>query len=256
MNIKKYFTNLTLELESLKDRVRDYIDDAHWLSDGEWKESVIRTILRRHLPSNIGVGRGFVVNVDQCSTQIDVLLYDKSKPVLFQDGDFLVITRDAARGAIEVKTKIRTRKDLEDAINKLSDIALLIDPEPGSNYYKERFFGLFSYEPLGFNTSEVLNSVQQCVGGQYQRIVNCISLGKDYFIRFWPSDPKSSAGFHNYDKWHSYNLQNKAPAYFVHNVIDHLCPQWANENIDIWYPEEGKEDHKLSEIHLSSSCTE
>jgi hypothetical protein len=162
MDIEEYFTNLTKELESLKDRVRHYIDDSHWLSE----------------------------------------------------------------------------------------IAQLIDPEPGSNYYKERFFGLFSYEQPGFNTDNVLEYVQDCVNGQYQRIVNCILLGKDYFVRFWSTNPKSSAGFHDYDKWHLYELKNKASAYFIHNVIDHLCPQWSNENINVWFPEDGKEDHKLSEISL------
>jgi hypothetical protein len=83
MDIENYFKNLTTELESLKDRVRLYIGDAHWQSDGEWKESVIRTILKRHLPKNIGVGSGFIVNVEQTTTQIDILLYDNSKPILF-----------------------------------------------------------------------------------------------------------------------------------------------------------------------------
>jgi hypothetical protein len=251
MNIEKYFKDLTKELEALKNRVRHYIDDRHWLSDGEWKESVIRTILRRHLPSNIGVGRGYVVSTEQSSTQIDVLLYDKTKPILFQDGDFIIITRDAVRGVIEVKTIIERPGKLKDAINKLSEIAQLIDPEPGCNYYKERFFGLFSYESPSFNTDNVLKTVQDCVNGQSQRIVNCISLGQDYFVRYWSTDPNSSAGFHGYNKWHSYQLENKAPAYFIHNVVDHLCPQWSNENINVWFPEDGKENHKLSEIHLS-----
>lgn len=107
MNIENYFKNLTIELESLKDRVRLYIEDAHWQSDGEWKESVLRTTLKRHLPKNVGVGRGFIVNFEQATTQIDILLYDNSKPILFQDGDFIIITPDSAKGVIEVKTKIK-----------------------------------------------------------------------------------------------------------------------------------------------------
>lgn len=249
MNIEKYFINLTKELESLKDRVRHYIDDSHWLSDGEWKESVIRTILRRHLPSNIGVGRGFVVSTEQSSTQIDVLLYDKSKPILFQDGDFIIITRDTVRGIIEVKTKIRQKKDLEKAINKLSDIVQFINPTLASHNIEQQFFGLFSYEKPNFNVNEVLGTIQDCVKGQDQRIANCISLGKDYFARFWHYEP-DTPGLYSYDTWHDYQLKNKAPAYFIHNVIDHLCPQWADENIKVWYPEDGKENYKLSEMHL------
>ena len=243
MNIEKYFRNLTSEIESLKDRVRLYIDDAHWQSDGEWKESVLRTILKRHLPKNIGVGRGFVVNVDKATTQIDILLYDNSKPILFQDGDFIIITPDAAKGAIEVKTKLWQQADLSKAINKLSDIAQFINP--ASSYGKDQFFGLFSYEETLFNTDSVLGILQDCVNGQNQRIVHCISLGLNYFVRYWPESL-----FGQFPKWHSYQLGNKAPAYFVHNVIDHLCPKWASDNNNVWYPENGKENYKISEIAL------
>lgn len=250
MNIEKYFKDLTKELESLKDRVRQYVDGPNWLSDGEWKESVIRTILRRHLPSNIGVGRGYVVSTEQSSTQIDVLLYDKSKPILFQDGDFIIITRDTVRGVIEVKTKIERLGKLKDAINKLSDIVQFINPTLASHNIKKQFFGLFSYETPDFDTDNVLTAVQDCVKSQHRRLVNCISLGMHYFARFWHYEP-DTPGLYSYDTWHDYQLKNKAPAYFIHNVIDHLCPQWADENIKVWYPEDGKENYKLSEMHLS-----
>jgi hypothetical protein len=242
MNIENYFKNLTLELESLKDRVRLYIEDAHWQSDGEWKESVLRTILRRHLPKNIGIGRGFIVNVDQASTQIDILLYDNSKPILFQDGDFIIITPDAAKGVIEVKTKFWQQDDLRDAINKISEISQFINP---TSYGKDQFFGLFAYEDSSFSTDSVLGILQECVNGQKQRIVNCISFGKNYFVRYWPSPPLGQL-----PKWNSYQLENKASAYFVHNVIDHLCPKWVSDNINVWYPENGKENYIIDEINL------
>lgn len=41
-----HFKSLALELNALKDRVRNFIDDAHWLTDGEWKEAVLRAMLR------------------------------------------------------------------------------------------------------------------------------------------------------------------------------------------------------------------
>lgn len=246
MDIEEYFKNLTNEILALKNRVRDYIDDAHWLSDGEWKESVIRTILKRYLPNNIGVGRGFILNFERASTQIDVLLYDKFKPILFQDGDFIITTPDATLGAIEVKTSIRQKNDLRDTLRKMSDVSEFILPV--APYKEKHFFGLFTYEePDSSYSNEVLDILQDCVNGQRQRIINCICLGKNHFVRFWPGPPDDISGS---NKWHSYQLGNKAPAYFIHNVIDHLCPQWANENKDVWYPESGKENHKISEIFL------
>ncbi len=244
MNIANYFKSLTAELESLKDRVRLYIEDAHWQSDGEWKESVLRTILKRHLPNNIGVGRGFIVNVEQATTQIDILLYDTSKPILFQDGDFIIITPDAAKGIIEVKKILRNKSDLRDAMNKICENAQFINP--GSNYGKNQFFGLFSYEESSFDTNSILEIVQDCVNGKPQRVVNCISLGKNYFVRYWPKPLNGS----RFAAWYAYHIENQAPAYFIHNVVDHLCPQWASENNDIWYPEDRKENFKIGEIDL------
>src|SRR3990172_956635 len=123
MNNDKYFQSLTLELNSLKDRVRNFIGDHHWLTDGEWKESVLRTVLRRHLPQSIGLGKGFVLKQNgEPSTQIDILLYDVSKPILYREGDLVIVSPDAAIGAIEVKTKLRNA-EIGEAFNKLADIA-------------------------------------------------------------------------------------------------------------------------------------
>ena len=57
MNVQSYFKSLSEELHSLKDRVRNLMDTPHWLTDGEWKESVIRYFLKRNLPRTVDVGR-------------------------------------------------------------------------------------------------------------------------------------------------------------------------------------------------------
>ncbi|MFZ5994664.1 MAG: DUF6602 domain-containing protein [Thermodesulfobacteriota bacterium] len=247
MDAENYFKDLTNELEALKSRVRHYIHDAHWLSDGEWKESVLRTVLRRHLPGSIGVGRGFIINAEASSTQIDILLYDNTKPILFRDGDFVIITPDAAKGVIEVKTKLWKSDDLRKAINTVSEIAVLVNP--AGSYGKNQFYGLFSYEEADFTTDTVLDIIQECVGGQPIRVINCASFGKDIFVRYWPGPPDSPFNSGHY-KWHAYRLENKAPAYFIHNVIDHLYPEWAGQNNEVWYPETGKENYIIAERFL------
>ncbi len=246
MDVSQYFVSLTEELSALKNRVRHYIDDAGWLADGEWKESVLRSILRRHLPNNIGVGRGYVISSVSASTQIDVLLYDKTKPILFQDGEFVIVTPDTAKGAIEVKTRIEQHR-LGDALKKICDVAELIHQDALN---RPRFFGLFSYEdepPL--NIEYVLETLRSVVGGNEKRLIHCLSFGTLNFIRFWHFHP--ALPHRPTNKWHAYRLAQKAPAYFVHNVIDHLNPEWANNNNDIWYPAKTKEPDKIAEIALS-----
>jgi hypothetical protein len=78
MEIEKYLRSLTEETSALKNLVRYLIEDTHWQTDGEWKESVVRQILRRYLPASVTVCRGFVVTADRSSKQLDVLICDSS----------------------------------------------------------------------------------------------------------------------------------------------------------------------------------
>src|SRR3990172_3909969 len=106
MDTEAHYRSLAAEIEALKNRVRNFIAKSHWQTDGEWKESVLRAIIQRHLPSDVGVGRGFVIKPSASSSQIDVLLYDTSKPLLYRDGDLVFVTVDAVRGIVEVKSKL------------------------------------------------------------------------------------------------------------------------------------------------------
>ena len=45
MDTKAYFESLTAELVAVKDRIRNLIGGRYWPGDGQWKESVIRSVL-------------------------------------------------------------------------------------------------------------------------------------------------------------------------------------------------------------------
>ena len=55
----KYHLSVTEELYSVKDRIRNLV--THWGVDGESKEVALRSVMRRHLPQSVIVGRGFFV---------------------------------------------------------------------------------------------------------------------------------------------------------------------------------------------------
>ena len=120
-----YLPSLSQELNALKNRVRSFIASNHSLTDGEWKESVLRTFLRRHLPINAEVGRGFVINSEGASRQIDVLIYDSNFLMLFRDGDLVFVTPDAVLGIVEVKTSL-DNSGLKKAIETLSSNSELV----------------------------------------------------------------------------------------------------------------------------------
>ena len=80
MNIELHYRSLTVELESLKDRVRNFIDSGYWPTVGEWKESVLRSILAKRLPETVRIERGFVLTRGGATTQCDVLCTRQTPP--------------------------------------------------------------------------------------------------------------------------------------------------------------------------------
>ena len=122
MKIEEYFRSLSDECDTLKNRVRMLIERNHWPTDGEWKESVLRSMIRRSAPESVTVGRGFVVDHDRCSTQIDVLVYDNNLPVLYKEGDLVFITPASCRAIVEVKSRLNIT-DFKTAAKRLADDA-------------------------------------------------------------------------------------------------------------------------------------
>lgn len=243
MDEPNYFNSFSLELEALKNRVRQFIKDHHWLTDGEWKEGVLRNFLRRNLPSTVDVGRGFVITDSGCSGQLDVLIFDKSKLVLFRDGDLVFITPDAVEGIIEVKSSIDTsifRKACEQLI-KTSELIL---QHSSRNRTYNKFFSIFSYENRIKDDTKYLEILAE-LSTNPNPLIHFCCLSADTFIRYWFYNSQTPRK-NNY--WHSYKLQDMAYGYFLHNVVEALCPQSVNNNESMWYPIEGKEIHKTGEI--------
>ena len=219
MNPIEYFRDLSKELKVVQNRIRNFIGDAHWPSDGAWKESVLRSVLRRYLPPSYTVGSGFVLTADGISTQIDIIICDDSAPILFRDGDFVIATADCVRAVVEVKTSLPA-SSLNPALAKLNDVAELlrrrcVHPRP--------FLGLFSYEAMRAEPAAVLRSLKQTNGSTSAYEICALCFGDSQFYRYWEFDPRLESR-QPYDSWHAYMLPEIAPGYFIHNLVEHLFP--------------------------------
>ena len=245
MDMAAYFESLTNELSSMKDRIRNFIGNRHWQTDGEWKESILRSILRRYLPKTTDIGKGFIITKDGPSTQIDILIYDTTKPVLFRDGDFVLVTPDATLGVIEIKTRVG-RQELPGVLRKIDEIAKLHKKQPT---VAMPFFGLYSYEDAGFDYQFCLETLREVFCGFAVTPIHILSFGESKFIRFWECDPVNHSTPIN--RWHAYDLDGKAPAYFLHNVIAYTCRQSVEENDNLWFPKEGKEPRLVESIGMN-----
>jgi len=138
---KEFQKSITKELDTIKNRVRNLIGSSHWGEEGRYKEAILRNVIKRFLPSNLSIGTGFVIKKNngntQISSQIDIIIYDSTIPVLFSEGDFVITTYKNVKGIIEVKTKIRNNQ-LQEIIQKAETNGKLIG--------KKIFNGIFSYE--------------------------------------------------------------------------------------------------------------
>jgi hypothetical protein len=243
MDVTSYFKSLSAELEAMKNRVRQFISDQHWLTDGEWKEGVLRNILRRNLPSTVDVGRGFIVTDGGVSRQIDVLIFDTSKPLLFRDGDLVFVTADAVEGVIEVKSSVnpRTFRAACQRLVETSELVLHCSPRHGT-YHK--FFSVFSYENEIADDGRYLEVLFD-LSNEPNRLLHFFCLSKDLLIRFWEENPDNPQRL--YYRWHSYHLAGIAPGYFIHNVVQAVCPHSVGENEALWFPIDGKERYRIGE---------
>jgi hypothetical protein len=231
-NYIEYHKSLTDELHALKNRIRNLCE--HWLTDGEYKEAALRTMLRRHLPNTFIVGRGFIVTARHSSPQIDLLIVDGNKPTLFRDGDLMFVTPDCVRAVIEVKTSLPSSTDVKDCAIKLSDVGKLCCENGG----KPPWLGIFDYEGTLQNSNLLLDAVE--VAFHHTEIaINCIAYGKDRFVRFWKQDEielGDALDDLGIERWRVYRLNHIAPAYFIGNVVDALSTLSGKNNAFAWYP--------------------
>lgn len=242
-----FHRSVSEELYSVKDRIRNLV--RHWATDGEAKEVALRSVLRRHLPESVIVGRGFVVTAETSSTQIDILIVDATKPTLFKDGDLLIVTPDAVRGVIEVKTELRTRPLVAEALAKLSEIEDLCRAATGRD---QVWTGLFIFNGGNDIEPRLLGGLADAYS-QTRRRVNCISAGKDKFVRYWDR----GADVHSSERgpvWHAYSLPDVAPSYFIGNLIDSIGSVDNSTAGFAWFPMlEGKEPHRTHYLPLGQN---
>jgi hypothetical protein len=198
------------------------------------------TFISPRLPETVRIGRGFVLTRQGPTTQCDILLYKARSPVLFRDGELVILTPDAVLGIIEVKTTT-DRTVLETALGKFSAMGRKMGRD------KSCVFALFSYESQLNDGQSVVNILRdKC--DHPAAIIDLMNLGCSTFIKWWESDPEG-AGV-SYKKWHSYALDRMSAGYFMANVVDAVSPDSVRRNNWLWFPEDSKELRKTGEAEF------
>ncbi|WP_317205988.1 DUF6602 domain-containing protein [Flavobacterium psychrophilum] len=204
-----------------------------------YKEIVLKNIIRRFLPEKYKIGTGFVVTQTENrgehnhSTQIDLLIYDDASPILFKEGDFVILTPDSVRGIIEVKSNIQNVASLKEVVNKSNKIGQTIYNSKTDK--KQKFFnGIFSYDGYlnNFGLQTLVDNYLEGISdfssdtNHKKFIVNHVSFNKNLFLKLWPSETNP----------HSlYNIEDLSFSFFISNLIDTLANSSVKRNSFIWY---------------------
>lgn len=236
MNLNEYHKATSKELMALTHKVRNLVN--HWGEDGRYKEAVLKNVIKRFLPEKFIVATGFVIKQTQnrgehlSSKQIDLLIYDDASPVLFKEGDFVIVTPDAVRGIIEVKANVQNQ-GLTAILKRANENGMFIFS--GKNDKRQKFFnGIFSFDgyEMNFNVDTFIqhyteSNTEFIDEPDYKKFkVNHVSINKDRFIKLWTSDRNP----------HSlYNIPDLSFSFFISNLVDMLSNQSVKRNTFIWY---------------------
>jgi hypothetical protein len=253
-----YHKSISSELKSTKSRIRQLIGSAHWQTDGEHKESILRKVIEDFAPESLRIGKGFVcypnseLSDAKSSKQIDILITSKSKPTLYKDIDLHLVTADAVEAIVEVKTKLQVGESLESALASLSNNTRRI--RENSRNQNSCWAGLFVYESGSVSHQSILEALQKIVNHDEKSAINCVAVGADLFVRFWLDGHPTSSPTRE-PMWHSYQLKDLAHSYFISNLIMHLSPNSPEETSSAWFPiPNSKESYKHSYAKLADDA--
>ena len=250
INTLRYQVSLNQELDTIKNRVRDLIGDAHWGEDGRYKEEKLKQILKNRLPQNLSVGTGFVINQishneNIVSKQIDILVYENNVPPIFQEGDFVIVTQNSVKAIIEVKSNLKSNRTGKEGLLKAVEKFNYLTQFPLISRTDEQriFRGLISFDYEGKINSKVIDDSLRVSNG----LVNHISLGGHIFIRHWldaeglepPIRANCRTNFYNV-----YGLENLSHAYFISNLIHMTTSVDLSDRYFISFPIEGTKETK------------
>ena len=262
IDIRSFQRSITDELSYTKDRVRNLIGNVNWAEEGRYKEAILKKIIRQYLPSNLEIGTGFIVsNSDhiygqhgKISNQLDLIIYEGKTPVIFREGDFVILTESGVRGVIEVKSKLtnysanQNSNALNSVLQKLNDLKRFETFRDNPETHIRRFIGILSFDYKGNIQASRIDEALRLSNG----LTNHISLGTDVFIRYWESIEGLEPSL-NFDGrcYNIYDLKRLSFSYFISNLLHITSDEELMDRYWFSFPIEGtKEIHRIRTIKL------
>jgi len=254
-NILEFHNSISEELIANSKRVRFLVD--HWGEDGRHHEAVLRNTIRRFMPNEFEIGTGFIVKQSKdreghfSSSQIDIIIYSNKYPVLFREGDFVIVTPDSVRAIIEVKANLENQ-NLGDIIKKCSQNGnFIINSLNPNNLNEEKvgvdigpiskskilFNGIFAFSGYkGISKVESIKTIiKECFAHLCQdeyfqySTTNHIAINENLFYKYWQYEEPPH---------YLYNLKNLSFTFFISNLMEFLNSVSIISNDYLWFPKD------------------
>lgn len=139
---------------------------VHSGEEGRFIELALTQYLVDRLPSGIGIGGGFVVDIEAGwnSKQIDILLYDKvNYSPIMKYGDAVVLPIQAIIGALSVKRKLY-KSQLKNEIEALTEIG----SRSGGCGYPKPYLSIVAFDSEKKDISKGKDEVFEAISDYYK----------------------------------------------------------------------------------------
>lgn len=149
--ISSFFSSYGSELKSTMRRLDNLIGRNHWLSVGNYKEEILRKLLRKLLPKKFEVSTGFILALNEnaeplISKQMDIIIWNSNDySAIFRDDDFVIVPPEACKAVIEVKSVLRT-KSFNDALSASENLHKFLYTPYISNLNIKKYIFAFDAE--------------------------------------------------------------------------------------------------------------
>jgi hypothetical protein len=155
---KEYYGSLAEELKVKSEKISLLV--SHGQTVGNYREYILREMLRKYIPKKFSVATGFIEGISQ---QIDIIIYDSfNHSPTFIEGELVVVKKEAVRGIIEVKSNLITAK-LKEALDFFYSITYPGIFNPDIPIFK----GIFSFNTTYTDSNSIANYINDFYNKPY-----------------------------------------------------------------------------------------
>ncbi|MEK4009400.1 DUF6602 domain-containing protein [Paenibacillus sp. FSL H3-0333] len=256
-SLPNYYQSFSKELDVAKNRVRDIIGNAHWISDGTHKEAILQDVIKRFIPQKYSVSSGFILSNDgeSCSKQLDIIIYDQASPLLFNGPNFVIVPDQYVRAVIEVKTSLSVGTKLKDALENLYTVQSIMERASDNVYFGIFSYGYQDYRSIGpeLVAQRLFTRIQEFYRDKRQRYdgmdlqflqtrtLTSLCINRQIYGLHWNNTA------HNNPKFGLYNTREQSFNYFVSNLLSTLDNDAITLSKPLWFPQSKESSVLLKE---------